>query len=51
MEWASPEVVRDAGESAKTLDRPGVAAVLEAVKRGEIERIVIAKLESSARRY
>jgi DNA invertase Pin-like site-specific DNA recombinase len=41
--------VRDAGESAKSLKRPGIANLLEAVRRGEIERVVVAKLDRLTR--
>lgn len=43
------EFVRDAGESAKTLKRPGVARIFESVKHGEIDRIVVAKLDRLTR--
>ena len=37
-------VVEDAGESAKSLNRPGVQKVIEAVKAGEVAAVVILKL-------
>lgn len=43
--WEMAEVIRDAGESAKSLQRPGIAMLLEAVRLGEIERIIVAKLD------
>ena len=49
MGWHVSEVIRDAGESAKSLQRPGMAAVLDAVNRGLVERIVVAKLDRLTR--
>jgi DNA invertase Pin-like site-specific DNA recombinase len=49
MGWAVSESVRDAGESAKSLKRPGIASVLDAVRRGLVERIVVAKLDRLTR--
>ncbi len=49
MGWQVSEVIRDAGESAASLQRPGMAAVLEAVNRGLVERIVVAKLDRLTR--
>lgn len=49
MGWGAAETVRDAGESAKSLKRPGIGAVLEAMRRGLVERIVVAKLDRLTR--
>ncbi|MGH7329929.1 MAG: recombinase family protein [Polyangiaceae bacterium] len=45
MGWEVSEVIRDAGESAKSLQRPGIDDVLGRVQRGEVERVVILKLD------
>jgi DNA invertase Pin-like site-specific DNA recombinase len=49
MGWDVSEVVRDAGESAKSLKRPGIAQTLERVRAGAVERIVVAKLDRLTR--
>jgi DNA invertase Pin-like site-specific DNA recombinase len=49
MGWSVSEVVRDAGESAKSLKRPGIVAVLDTVRRGLVERIVVGKLDRLTR--
>lgn len=49
MDWAVSETIRDAGESAKSLKRPGIATVLDAVRRGVVKRIVVAKLDRLTR--
>jgi site-specific DNA recombinase len=49
MGWDAPEIVRDAGASAKNLRRPGVIALLDRVWRREIERMVIANLDRLTR--
>jgi site-specific DNA recombinase len=43
------EVIRDAGESAKSLQRPGMAKILEGVRSGVVERVVILKLDRLTR--
>lgn len=43
------EVVVDAGVSAKTLDRPGLARVLAMLARGEVEAVLVAKLDRLTR--
>lgn len=43
------EVVEDAGVSAKTLDRPGLARALALLDRGEAVGIVVAKLDRLSR--
>jgi site-specific DNA recombinase len=49
MVWAVSEVVRDAGESAKSLKRPGIASIIERIRAGTIERVVVAKLDRLTR--
>lgn len=49
MDWAISEVVTDAGVSAKSLQRPGMTKILEAVRRGEVERVVVLKLDRCTR--
>ena len=49
MGWHLSTVIRDAGESAKTLKRPGIATVIEGVRRGEIGRVVVLKLDRITR--
>ena len=43
------EVVVDAGQSAKTLNRPGLAKVLASLEAGEVEGVVILKLDRLTR--
>ena len=43
------EVVIDAGQSAKSLARPGIACVLEGVKSGEIGTVIVLKLDRLTR--
>jgi site-specific DNA recombinase len=43
------EVIRDAGESAKSLQRPGMATVLAGIRDGSIERVVVLKLDRLTR--
>jgi DNA invertase Pin-like site-specific DNA recombinase len=43
------DVIVDAGESAKDLDRPGMARVLELVRSRAIEMVIIAKLDRLTR--
>lgn len=42
-------VIRDAGESAKSLQRPGMARILEGVRGGSIGRVVVLKLDRLTR--
>jgi DNA invertase Pin-like site-specific DNA recombinase len=44
------EVIEDAGYSAKSLDRPGVQRVLDAVRAREIEGVVVTRLDRLTRR-
>jgi DNA invertase Pin-like site-specific DNA recombinase len=43
------DVVVDAGASAKTLDRPGLTRGLAMVKRGEVDAVVVMKLDRLTR--
>src|SRR4029077_3563986 len=43
------EVVIDAGESAKTLERPGMTRILAGIRSGEIGAIVSLKLDRLTR--
>jgi len=49
MEWPLSEVISDPGRSAKSLERPGMASILEAVRAGLVERVVITKLDRATR--
>lgn len=49
MGWDVSEVVRDAGESAKSLQRPGIGKILAGVREGSIERVVVLKLDRLTR--
>jgi DNA invertase Pin-like site-specific DNA recombinase len=42
-------IVEDAGVSAKTLDRPGLSKVLAMVAAGEVEGVLVAKLDRLTR--
>lgn len=43
------EVVEDAGQSAKSMNRPGILRALEAVKTGKVDALVILKLDRLTR--
>jgi site-specific DNA recombinase len=43
------EMVVDAGESAKTLQRPGIARILAGIRGGEIAAVVVLKLDRLTR--
>src|SRR5579872_5824926 len=43
------EVVQDGGESAKTLNRPGIQRVLGMVQRKQVQAVIIAKLDRLTR--
>ncbi|MHB8140550.1 MAG: recombinase family protein [Vulcanimicrobiaceae bacterium] len=49
MGWGEAQAIRDAGASAKSLQRPGMGILLAAIARGEIERVVVAKLDRLTR--
>ena len=43
------EVIEDAGHSAKSLDRPGMARLLELIRRRQVEVVIVAKLDRITR--
>jgi site-specific DNA recombinase len=43
------EIITDAGESAKSLDRPGMARLLAMVDAGRVQVVIIAKLDRLTR--
>jgi site-specific DNA recombinase len=43
------EIIADAGESAKSLDRPGMAHLLKLVDAGKVQVVIIAKLDRLTR--
>ena len=43
------DVVVDAGESAKTLERPGIQAALKMLKRGKADALIVMKLDRLTR--
>jgi DNA invertase Pin-like site-specific DNA recombinase len=47
--WTVVSVIEDAGYSAKDLKRPGIRAALEAMRSGEADALVIAKLDRLSR--
>jgi DNA invertase Pin-like site-specific DNA recombinase len=47
--WALIEVIRDEGESGKSLDRPGLKNALERIAQGEAGGLVAAKLDRISR--
>jgi DNA invertase Pin-like site-specific DNA recombinase len=49
MDWLLREIIKDAGESAKSLKRLGMAKVLDGVRHGAISRVVIFKLDRITR--
>jgi len=48
-DWTLTELVTDAGASGKTLDRDGMARVLELVKARAVDAVVVAKLDRLTR--
>lgn len=47
--WTVVETIRDEGESAKTLDRPGLQRALRMLANGEADGLVVAKLDRLSR--
>ena len=47
--WTLVEMVEDAGFSAKTLDRPGMAHALDLLRSGQAGALVVAKLDRATR--
>jgi len=43
------EIIEDAGESGKTLNRPGLQRALDLIRRGEADGLLIAKLDRLSR--
>lgn len=43
------EIITDAGESAKSLDRPGLRRLLAMVASGEVKTVIVAKLDRLTR--
>ncbi len=43
------EIIVDAGESGKSLDRPGVQRVLDMVRRRQVDAVVVVKLDRLCR--
>lgn len=48
-DWQLLELVRDEGQSAKTLDRPGLRLALERIAAGEAEGLIVSKLDRLSR--
>jgi site-specific DNA recombinase len=48
-DWALDDVIRDEGESAKSLNRPGVARLIDMVEAGEAETVIVYKLDRLTR--
>ncbi len=49
MDWTVSEYIEDAGWSAKSLKRPGMSRILAGIRTGEIERVVVTKLDRATR--
>jgi DNA invertase Pin-like site-specific DNA recombinase len=49
MGWPVSSLIRDAGESAKSLKRPGIARILADVRAGSVERVVVLRLDRATR--
>lgn len=47
--WQLAELVRDEGQSAGTLDRPGLRHALQAIASGQADGLVVAKLDRLSR--
>src|SRR6218665_2477495 len=47
--WQHVEFIEDAGFSAKSLKRPGVANALDRLKRGEATVLVVSKMDRLSR--
>jgi site-specific DNA recombinase len=48
-DWPLSEVISDAGESAKSLDRPGMARLLALVDAAEVATVIVYKLDRLTR--
>jgi site-specific DNA recombinase len=49
MGWNVSQVIRDAGASAKSLQRPGMAVLLEGIRLGRVGRVIVVKLDRLTR--
>src|SRR5665811_394770 len=47
--WHLVEVIEDAGFSGKDLNRPGIVAALDALRRHKADTLVVAKLDRLSR--
>src|SRR4051794_697072 len=47
--WASVEFIEDAGYSAKSMRRPGLALALDRLRRGDASVLVVAKMDRLSR--
>ena len=48
-EYHLVDIIRDPGRSAKDMNRPGIRRVIEAVKAGEVDAVIIHKLDRLTR--
>jgi DNA invertase Pin-like site-specific DNA recombinase len=48
-DWTLEEVIRDEGESAKSLNRPGVARLIDMVEADEVATVLVYKLDRLTR--
>jgi site-specific DNA recombinase len=48
-DWTVDEVISDEGESAKNLNRPGVAQLIDMVEAGEVATVLVYKLDRLTR--
>jgi len=48
-DWQLTEVIEDAGVSARSLNRPGIARLIEMVERGEVQTVIVYKLDRLTR--
>ena len=47
--WQHVEVIEDAGFSARSVNRPGLALALDRLKRGEASVLVVSKMDRLSR--
>jgi site-specific DNA recombinase len=48
-DWTLTEIISDGGESAKSLDRPGMLRILAMMDAGEVGAVIVAKLDRLTR--
>jgi site-specific DNA recombinase len=48
-DWPLSEVITDAGQSAKSLNRPGMQELLEMVEAGQVFTVIVYKLDRLTR--